>query len=147
MAMPFKGTINVDIRDSVPDWSPFAPPKVFEQKVVANADVATGTNMILSAAFVKDGEDPPHVATGILSLYYGDQKVGEGRIKIQPGSFSLAGEGLCVGRDSSDPVTSDYPGEAPYRFIGGTIERVAVDVSDEPFVDMEREAAAMLPRQ
>jgi arylsulfatase len=24
---PFKGTINVDIRDSVPDWSPFEPPK------------------------------------------------------------------------------------------------------------------------
>src|SRR6185295_7183959 len=24
---PFKGTINVDIRDSVPDWTPFEPPK------------------------------------------------------------------------------------------------------------------------
>ena len=24
---PFKGTISTDIRDSVPDWSPFAPPK------------------------------------------------------------------------------------------------------------------------
>src|SRR4051794_41905880 len=27
MSVPFKGKINVDIRDSVPDWSPFAPPK------------------------------------------------------------------------------------------------------------------------
>ena len=27
MSVPFKGTINVDIRDSVPDWSPFEPPK------------------------------------------------------------------------------------------------------------------------
>ena len=27
MANPFKGMINVDIRDSVPDWSPFEPPK------------------------------------------------------------------------------------------------------------------------
>ena len=25
--LPFKGTINVDIRDSEPDWSPFEPPK------------------------------------------------------------------------------------------------------------------------
>ena len=24
---PFKGTINVDIRDSEPDWAPFEPPK------------------------------------------------------------------------------------------------------------------------
>ena len=27
MARPFKGTINIDIRDSVPDWSPFEAPK------------------------------------------------------------------------------------------------------------------------
>ena len=27
MSKPFKGTINVDIRDSVPDWEPFEPPK------------------------------------------------------------------------------------------------------------------------
>jgi hypothetical protein len=25
-----KGTINVDIRDSVPDWAPFEPPKAPE---------------------------------------------------------------------------------------------------------------------
>jgi hypothetical protein len=24
---PFKGTVNVDIRDSVPDWSPFELPR------------------------------------------------------------------------------------------------------------------------
>ncbi|MGH3418730.1 MAG: hypothetical protein ACRDOD_03915, partial [Streptosporangiaceae bacterium] len=27
MSKPFKGTINVDIRDSAPDWEPFEPPK------------------------------------------------------------------------------------------------------------------------
>ena len=27
MSEPFKGTINVDIRDSVPDWAPFEPPR------------------------------------------------------------------------------------------------------------------------
>ena len=27
MGSEFKGTINVDIRDSEPDWSPFEPPK------------------------------------------------------------------------------------------------------------------------
>jgi hypothetical protein len=30
MSKPFKGTINVDIRDSVPDWTPFEPPKAPE---------------------------------------------------------------------------------------------------------------------
>jgi hypothetical protein len=27
VSKPFMGTINVDIRDSVPDWGPFEPPK------------------------------------------------------------------------------------------------------------------------
>lgn len=27
MAESFKGTINVDVRDSVADWAPFEPPK------------------------------------------------------------------------------------------------------------------------
>ncbi len=120
---------------------------MFEQKIDATEDVPTGTNLILSASFEKDGEDPPHVSTGILSLYHGDRKVGEGRIKTQPGMFSLAGEGLAVGRDGGEAVTDDYAGVAPHRFTGGTIHRVAVDVSGEPYVDLEREAVAMLARE
>jgi hypothetical protein len=72
---------------------------------------------------------------------------GEGRIKTQPGMFSLAGEGLCVGRDSGEAVTDDYPGEHPYSFTDGTIKHVAVDVSGDPYVDLEREAQAMLARE
>jgi hypothetical protein len=30
MSKVFTGTINVDIRDSVPDWAPFEPPKAPE---------------------------------------------------------------------------------------------------------------------
>ena len=30
MAQPFRGVVNVDIRDSEPDWSPFEPPKAPE---------------------------------------------------------------------------------------------------------------------
>jgi arylsulfatase len=120
---------------------------LMEQKVDATEDIPTGEDLILSASFEKDGEDPPGVATGVLSLYYGDTKVGEGRIKTQPGFFSLAGEGLCVGRDSGEAVTDDYPGQAPHRFTGGTIKRVAVDVSGEPYLDLERQAEAMLARE
>jgi hypothetical protein len=120
---------------------------MFEQKVTATEDLPTGQDLILSASFDKDGEDPPGVATGMLSLYYGDRKVGEARIKTQPGNFELAGEGLCIGRDSGAAVTRDYPGELPWRFTGGTIKRVAIDVSGEPYLDLEREAAAMLARE
>jgi len=120
---------------------------MFEQKIDGTEDLPVGGNLILSASFDKDGEDSPGVATGILSLYHGDKKVTEGRIKTQPGMFSIAGEGLCAGRDSGEPVTADYPGEHPHTFTGGTIHRVAVDVSGDPYIDLEREAAAMLARE
>ena len=45
------------------------------------------------------------------------------------------------------PVTGDYPGTAPWPFRGGTIRRVRVDVSGQPYVDLEREAQAMLMRE
>jgi hypothetical protein len=63
---------------------------LIEQKIDGTEDIPVGENLILSASFDKDGEDPPGVATGILSLYHGDKKVGEGRIKTQPGLFSIA---------------------------------------------------------
>jgi arylsulfatase len=114
---------------------------------VATEDVPTGENLILSVSFDKDGEEPRGVASGILSMYHGGRKVGEGRIKTQPGKFAIAGEGLCIGRDSGEPVTDDYPGSQPWQFTGGTIKRVAVDVSGEPYIDLEREAEAMLARE
>jgi arylsulfatase len=30
MAKPFTGVVNVDVRDSVPDWEPYTPPKAPE---------------------------------------------------------------------------------------------------------------------
>jgi len=120
---------------------------MIEQKVDATEELPTGEDLILSASFDKDGEDPPGVSTGVLSLYHGDRKVGEGRIKNQPGYFELAGEGLCIGRDSGAAVTDDYPGERPYRFSGGTIKRAAIDVSGQPYLDLERQAEAMLARE
>jgi arylsulfatase len=117
-----------------------------EQMVVGSEDVPTGDNLILSASFEKDGMEADG-AVGVLSLYHGDKKVGEARIKTQLGAFAIAGAGLFVGRHPGEPVTDDYPGPPPHRFTGGTVNRVAVDVSGEPYLDLEREAALMLMRE
>ncbi len=117
-----------------------------EQKVVATVDVPTGEKLILSASFEKASQEPDSTA-GTLSLYHGDEKVGEGEIKTQLGPFSIAGSGLYVGRHEGEPLTGDFPGSAPHRFSGGTLHRLAVDVSGEAYLDLEREAELMLMRE
>ena len=117
-----------------------------EQMIVGSEDIPTGTDVILSASFEKDGQEADST-TGTLSLFHAERKVGEGRIKTQRGAFAIAGAGLYIGRHPGEAVTEDYPGEPPHRFTGGTINRVAIDVSGEPYMDLEREAALMLMRE
>jgi arylsulfatase A-like enzyme len=117
-----------------------------EQSVVGSEDLPTGENLILSASFEKEGQGADST-TGTLTLYHGEKKVGEGPVKTQLGAFSIAGSGLFVGRQEGEVITDDYPGKAPYRFTGGTINRLAIDVSGEAYLDLEREAALMLMRE
>jgi len=98
----------------------------------------------LSASFEKSGTGMP--TEGLLSLYIDTEKVGEAKIKTQPGKFSLAGEGLNVGMDRGEPVTADYPGDAPWAFTGGTIRKVVVNVSGDPWIDREKEVQAAFAR-
>ncbi|MGO9977427.1 MAG: arylsulfatase [Solirubrobacteraceae bacterium] len=119
---------------------------MLEQKIVASEDLPVGDNLLVSAEFVKDSDPNPGVCTGTLLLYHGEKRVGEGRIKTQPATFGLTGSGLTVGR-SLHAITYDYPDERPWTFTGGRIHLGAVDVSGEPYVDLEREAAAMIARE
>ncbi len=116
-----------------------------EQMVTSEVEIPSG-KATLSAAFVKEREEPRGTAHGTLALYINDRKVGEGQIQTQPGKFGLAGAGLLVGRNSGEAVTDDYPGESPWAFTG-TIHKVMVDVTGEPYVHLEKEAAAMMARE
>ena len=114
------------------------------QTIEASKPVPQGP-VVLAASFEKEGDGTP--TSGTLSLFINDEKVGEGQIMTQPGNFSLVGEGLNVGRDPAEPVTDDYAGASPYAFKGGTIKAAIVDVSGEPFIDLEKEAVAMMSRE
>ena len=114
--------------------------------IVGSEDIPSGENVFLSASFEKDGMEPTHT-TGTLSLYHGDTKVGEGKFKTQLGLFAVAGSSLYVGRQPSEPVTDDYPGESPHEFTGGTLKLVAVNVSGKPFTDLEHHAVMLLKHQ
>jgi arylsulfatase len=114
-----------------------------EQMVESGKPVPAG-DCVLSASFEKSGTGMP--TEGLLSLYINQEKVGEAKIKTQPGKFSLAGEGLNVGLDRAEPVTGDYPGDSPWAFTGGTIHKVIVDVAGDPWVDLEKEGQAAFAR-
>ena len=114
------------------------------QIVEADEPVPTG-HVIVSASFERTGDSMP--TEGTLSLYVLDRRVGEGRIRTQPGKFGLGGGGLVLGRSGAEPVVEGYPGERPWAFAGGTIKRVVIDVSGEAFEDLATEARAAFARQ
>jgi arylsulfatase len=114
------------------------------QKVSSEAELETGQH-VFTAEFEKTGDEEATMsAVGTLTLYVDDQEVGSAEITTQPGMFSLVGDGLCVGRDSASPVSPDYA--SPFRFTGGAIDRVVVDVSGDHYVDHEKEVLAYLAR-
>jgi arylsulfatase len=114
------------------------------QVIVSSEKLPTG-ECVLGVAYDMEATQKTS-ATGTLSLYINEKKVGEKKIKTQLGKFALSGEGFNVGRDGGAPVTDDYPGDRPWAFSGGTIKQVVVDVSGEAYVDLEKEAIGMMKR-
>lgn len=112
-----------------------------EQKLITNVKIPTGES-ILGVRFRKEGMEGPS-PKGEAALYINDNKVTEAQIITQPGKFGL-GEALAIGRDAGQPVASDY--QSPYSFNGGIIKQVIMDISGEPYRDMERELRGMLMR-
>jgi len=107
------------------------------QVVDADREITPGGH-VFSAEFAARGRstDPAMPgAAGTLTLYLDDQAVGSADIVTQPGFFCVVGDGIRVGRDDGSGVTPDY--KTPFRFTGGAIDKVVVDVSGERYVDHE----------
>lgn len=98
----------------------------------------------LGMEFTRESAGKYGESIGTTTLYVDDKVVANGPMRAQVGKFTIAGDGLCVGFDSGDEVSSQY--KNPGTFTGGTIQGVAVDVSDEAFIDLQREAAAAFAR-
>jgi arylsulfatase A-like enzyme len=116
-----------------------------EQMVVSDESLPLG-KCVLGVEFAKEAQTP-QATTGSLTLFIDERQVGELHdVKIQNGKFALCGEGLNIGRDGGAPVTPDYPLDRPWALVGATIRQVIVDVSGEPYLDLEKEALAVMSR-
>ncbi|HEX4520643.1 MAG TPA: arylsulfatase [Gaiellaceae bacterium] len=114
-----------------------------EQQFVSEK-LELGTH-VLGMEFAKESVGKYGEGIGTTSLYVDDEVVATGPMRTQLAQFTLCGDGLCVGRDSADAVSKEY--SSPARFKGGTIEQVEVYVGDDQYVDLEKQAAAMMARE
>lgn len=94
----------------------------------------------LGMEFTRDKAGEHGESLGTTTLYVDGKAVADGPMRAQIGKFTLAGDGLCVGFDSADNVSAQY--QNPGTFTGGTIQQVAVDVSEKAYVDLNRDAEA-----
>jgi arylsulfatase A-like enzyme len=94
----------------------------------------------LGMEFTREDAGEHGESNGTTTLYVDDKAVAKGPMRTQTGKFTLSGDGLCIGFDSGDNVSQHY--KNPGTFTGGTILGVGVDVSEDSYLDMEKEAAA-----
>jgi len=114
-----------------------------EQKFVSKAALKPGKHS-LGIEFIRDKAGEHNESLGKTTLYVDEHVEVSGPMRSQAGKFTLAGDGLCIGYDSGDNVSQEYSN--PGTFTGGTILAVAVDVSEEVYLDLEKEAAMALSR-
>ena len=115
-----------------------------EQKFVSSVELKPG-KYTLGMEFTRTGAGPNKEAIGTMKLYVDDKVVAEGPMKTQPGKFTVSGDGLCIGYDSGDAVSSEY--KSPGMFHGGTIQAVGVTVEKAAYEDLEQEARRAMMRQ
>jgi arylsulfatase len=114
-----------------------------EQQLTSPDELTAGEH-VLGMEFSKESHGEHGEAIGTATLYVDDLAVAKSDWKTQPGHFALCGEGLTVGRDGSDPVSQEYG--APYSFTGGRIRVVEINVSDDVYLDLERDFHAAMAR-
>jgi hypothetical protein len=113
-----------------------------EQKITGDAPTS-GTH-IVGLEFTKERMGEHHEPHGPLRLRVDDEVVAEDEIRTQASRFALCGEGLCIGYDGGDAVSSEYTPK--FEFTGGRIVKVVFDVADDAYVDVEKHMAAAMAR-
>src|SRR5499427_8903470 len=113
-----------------------------EQKFVSE-EIKPGKR-VLGMEFTRESAGTYKESVATTKLYVENKVVASGKMRAQVGKFTLAGDGLCIGRDSGDNVSQEY--KAPGTFKGGTILGVGIDVSEESYLNLETEAAGAFAR-
>jgi arylsulfatase A-like enzyme len=113
-----------------------APEQVFVSKELKPGKYSLGME------FTRTGAGDHGSNDGTTKLYVNDKVVATGKMRTQPGKFTLSGDGMCIGWDSGDAVSDLYP--TPSKFHGGTLQEVIIDTSKESYENLAVEAKRIL---
>lgn len=108
---------------------------ISEQKLAAS--LPSNGRHTIGVEFVKEKMSEKNETLGTMKLYVDGKVVAEAPFRTQAGHYALAGEGLCIGYDSGDPVSKTYPYKFP--FAGGDIHKVVYDVGNDAYVNLQRD--------
>ena len=100
---------------------------------------------VVGVDFAKSSISEKLEVLGTMTLYIDDAAVATADFRTQSGHYALCGEGVAVGRDSADPVSTEYFVRV-LAFTGGRISKMTYDVGDDAYVDLERRLGAILAR-
>jgi len=113
-----------------------------EQKLVGEAP-KSGEHVV-GVEFTKERSGSFQESYGPAKLYIDDKVVAQSEIRTMTGHFAITGEGLCIGRDGGDAVSSEY--EPNFDFTDGKLGRVVFDVGKDAYIDVEAHLAAAIAR-
>jgi arylsulfatase len=108
------------------------------------ADAPRSGRHIVGVEFVKKAAGEHREPRGPATLHVDDKTVATAEIRTIYTRYGLSGEGLCVGYDGGDAVSSQY--EPKFAFTDGTIHKVIFDVADDAYADVEQHFAAAMAR-
>jgi arylsulfatase A-like enzyme len=116
------------------------------QQLISSSGAVPLGRHVLGVRYSRTGTmQNSHTPVGEATLFIDDTVVGSlPDMMTQPGTLGLGGAGISIGRNGGSAVSSRY--KAPFPFTGGTIAQVAVDLSDRPYQDLERELALAFSR-
>jgi hypothetical protein len=113
-------------------------------EVHVTGDAPAAGKHIVGVEFTKERMGEYHESYGPLKLYVDDEVIAQEEIRTMTGHFALCGEGLCIGYDGGDAVSSEYTPK--FEFTNGKIVKVVFDVADDAYVDVEAHLAAAMAR-
>jgi arylsulfatase A-like enzyme len=99
---------------------------------------------IVGVEFAKQKQGEHGESLGTMKLNVDEKVKAEGPFRTMTGRYSLCGEGLCIGYDGGDAVSSEY--KPKFAFAGGRVIKVIFDLAKDEYVDVEKAFAASMAR-